>query len=154
MQHVRTAYLFFFSFTFFIWTQTWKIVVSNYASCAAILFIYVRSRSRRATIFHLLPGGIHCIYLKSRDYKSANRARRSVFTPTSYPGSFHYAPRWRKALVQAGHVSPRFWEITIGTYGGVGKVNVAFEFKTIQGVWIKQHKGLPWNEVFIGMYFS
>jgi hypothetical protein len=23
-----------------------------------------------------------------------------------------------KTLVQAGHVSPRFWEITIGTYGG------------------------------------
>ena len=33
-----------------------------------------------------------------------------------------------KTLVQAGHVSPRFWEITIGTYG-VGKANVAFEFK-------------------------
>ena len=39
-----------------------------------------------------------------------------------------------KTLVQAGHVSPRFWEITTGTYGGVGKANVAFEFKTIQGV--------------------
>jgi hypothetical protein len=25
-----------------------------------------------------------------------------------------------KILVQAGHVSPRFWEITIGTYGGGG----------------------------------
>ena len=23
-----------------------------------------------------------------------------------------------KTLVQAGHVSPRFWEITTGTYGG------------------------------------
>jgi hypothetical protein len=23
-----------------------------------------------------------------------------------------------KTLVQAGHMSPRFWEITIGTYGG------------------------------------
>jgi hypothetical protein len=64
--------VFFFSFTFFIWTRTWKIVVCNYASCAAILFIYVRRRSGRATIFHLLPAGIHCIYLKSRDHKSAN----------------------------------------------------------------------------------
>jgi hypothetical protein len=35
----------FLLFTFFIWTQTWKIVVSTCASCAAILFIYVRSRS-------------------------------------------------------------------------------------------------------------
>ena len=26
-----------------------------------------------------------------------------------------------KTLVQAGHVSPRFWEITIGTYGGLGR---------------------------------
>ena len=58
---------------FYILLQTWKIVASTCASCAAmILFIYVRSRSPRATIFHLLPGGKHCIYLKSRDHQSAN----------------------------------------------------------------------------------
>jgi hypothetical protein len=44
-----------FSFTFFISTQTWKIVVYKLASCAAILFIYVRSRSGRSTVFHMLP---------------------------------------------------------------------------------------------------
>jgi hypothetical protein len=42
-----------------------------------IIIIYVRSRSGRATIFHLLPGGIHCIYLKSRDHKSAIHLKRT-----------------------------------------------------------------------------
>ena len=38
-----------------------------------------------------------------------------------------------KNLVQAGHVSPRFWEITIGTYCmGVGMANVAFDFAAVQ----------------------
>jgi hypothetical protein len=45
--------VFFFSFTFFILTQTWKIVVYKLASCAAILFIYVHSQSGLATPFHL-----------------------------------------------------------------------------------------------------
>ena len=36
-----------------------------------------------------------------------------------------------KTLVQAGHVSPRFWEITIGTYGGrEGKCGVRVENNT------------------------
>jgi hypothetical protein len=36
-----------------------------------------------------------------------------------------------KTLVQTGHVSPRFWEITIGTYGGrEGKCGVRVENNT------------------------
>jgi hypothetical protein len=55
-----------------------------------------------------------------------------------------------KTLVQAGHVSPRQilgdnnWDLS-----GVGKANVAFEFKTIQGVRIKQHKGLYLETKFL-----
>jgi hypothetical protein len=37
-----------------------------------------------------------------------------------------------KTLVQAGHVFPRFWEITIGTYGGYreGKCGVRVQNNT------------------------
>jgi hypothetical protein len=53
--------------------------------------------------------------------------------PTSYPGSFHYAPRWRK---DPGPGWSRVFQI-LGDNNwdlwGVGKANVAFEFKTIQG---------------------
>ena len=52
--------------------------------------------------------------------------------PTSYPGSFHYAPRWRK---DPGPGWPRVSQI-LGDNNwdlwGLGKANVAFEFKTIQ----------------------
>jgi hypothetical protein len=63
----------------------------------------------------------------------------------SYPGSFHYAPRWRKDLGPGWSrvsqiLGDKNWDLW-----GVGKANVAFEYKTIQGVWIKQHKGVPWN---------
>jgi hypothetical protein len=43
-----------------------------------------------------------------------------IYICALYQGSFHYAARWRKEeppWLQADHVSPRFWEITIGTYG-------------------------------------
>jgi hypothetical protein len=53
-QHILLPVLYFSSLLhLFIWTQTWKIVVYKLASCAAILFIYVRSRSGQATIFRL-----------------------------------------------------------------------------------------------------
>ena len=42
----------------------------------------------------------------------------------------------------------------MGTYGwGVGKANIAFEFKTMQGLRIKQHKGVPLNEVLLACMF-
>ena len=49
-----------------------------------------------------------------------------------------------KTLVQAGHVWDNNWDLW-----GVGKANVAFKFKTIQGVWIKQHKELYHETKFL-----
>ena len=81
--------------------------------------------------------------------------------PTSYRGSFHYAPRWRKdsgpGWSRVFHYAPRWrkdpgpdWSRVSQILGdnnwdlwGVGKANVAFDFKAIQGVRIKQHKGVP-----------
>ena len=72
-QHILLPVsLFLLIFLSLNFNTTLKIVVYKVASRAAILFIYVRSRSGRATIFHLLPSGIHCICLKPRDHKSAN----------------------------------------------------------------------------------
>jgi hypothetical protein len=52
----------------------------------------------------------------------------------SYPGSFHYAPRGRKDLGPGWSrvsqiLGDKNWDLW-----GVGKANVAFEYKTIQGV--------------------
>ena len=43
---------------------------SGSARCAAILFNYVRNRSVRATFFHVLLSGIHCIYHKKMEAMS------------------------------------------------------------------------------------
>jgi hypothetical protein len=48
-------------------------IVYKLAGCAAILFIYVRSRSGGQQFFTCCPAGsVHCICLKPRDHKSAN----------------------------------------------------------------------------------
>ena len=64
-----------------------------------------------------------------------SRQRIATFrSATSYPGSFHYAPRWRK---DPGPGWSRVSQILGDNYWdlwGVGKANVAFVFKTIQGV--------------------
>ena len=62
---------------------------------------------------------------------------------TSYPGSFQYAPRWRKDPGPGWSRVSQILGDNNWDLWGVGKANVAFEFKTIQGVRIKQHKGLP-----------
>jgi hypothetical protein len=50
-----------------------KIVISNYASCAAILLIYACSWSGRAAIFHLLPGGIICFQISNMNLTTVER---------------------------------------------------------------------------------
>ena len=52
---------------------------------------------------------------------------------TSYPGSFHYAPRWRKDPGPGWSRVSHFLGDSNWDLWGVGKANVAFEFKTIQG---------------------
>jgi hypothetical protein len=69
---------------------------------------------------------------------------------TSYPGSFHYAPRWRKDPGPGWSRVSQILGDNNWDLWGVGKANVAFEFKTIQGVWIlKQHKGLYHETKFL-----
>ena len=53
---------------------------------------------------------------------------------TSYPGSFHYAPRWRKDPGPGWSRVSQILGDNNWDLWGVGKANVAFEFKTIQGV--------------------
>ena len=54
--------------------------------------------------------------------------------PTSYPGSFHYAPRWRKDPGPGWSRVSQILGDNNWDLWGVGKANVAFELKTIQGV--------------------
>ena len=53
---------------------------------------------------------------------------------TSYPGSFHYAPRWRKDPGPGWSRVSQILGDNNWDLWGVGKANVAFELKTIQGV--------------------
>ena len=55
-------------------------------------------------------------------------------TATSYPGSFHYAPRWRKDPGPGWSSVSQILGDNNWDLWGVGEANVAFEFKTIQGV--------------------
>jgi hypothetical protein len=59
---------------------------------------------------------------------------RSTLQPTSYPGSFHYAPRWRKDPGPGWSRVSQILGDNNWDLWGVGKANVAYEFKTIQGV--------------------
>ena len=49
---------------------------------------------------------------------------------TSYPGSFLYAPSWRKYPAGAGHVYPKFWVAkSIIAVGGVVEESVCRVWK-------------------------
>ena len=63
-------------------------------------------------------------------YQEGQGGQRS----TSYPGSFHYAPRWRKDPGPGWSRVSQILGDNNWDLWGVGKANVAFEFKTIQGV--------------------
>ena len=56
------------------------------------------------------------------------------YASTSYPGSFHYAPRWRKDPGPGWSRVSQILGDNNWDLWGVGKANVAFELKTIQGV--------------------
>ena len=98
-------------------------------------------------------GGVLCqLWCRVVSVMCATRPS-TCFTTTSYPGSFHYAPRWRKDPGPGWSRVSQILGDNNWDLWGVGKANVAFEFKTIQGwqgVWIeKQHKGLHHETKFL-----
>ena len=93
------------------------ILYSIYAQIVVLVYMFLKNE---ATIYICT---IICLHMTSL----------RVIRPTWYPGSFHYAPRWR---IDPGpgwsRVSQIFGDNNWDLWG-VGKANVAFEFKTIQG---------------------
>jgi hypothetical protein len=63
-----------------------------------------------ATLYICICGVFSFYSQRAKNVRLYKIPSKLMVRATSYPGSFHYAPRWRKD--KAGHVSPRLWEIT------------------------------------------
>jgi hypothetical protein len=86
--------VYLFSFTFFILTQTWKIVVYKLASCAQIFFIYlyIRIASSGVQRFSLIARSDTCIYVWCLPYIHTYTCKLYLFTrlaSTTLQADFH-----------------------------------------------------------------